>query len=434
MAQVKQVKNYKFRLYPTKAQETTLEHTLDLCRELYNAALQERKDAWRAWERTNKGFSFTHLASGVMVVELDTINSTASKPPSLNYYSQANQLSEIKEVRPELNAVYSQVLQDVLKRVQKSFDGFFARVKRGEKAGYPRFQGKGRYDSFCYPQLGWSLNNKELTLAKIGTLKLKLHREVLGKAKTCTIKREGSAWYVVFSVEYEFEVPTQHDGPVVGIDLGLEHFVNQSDGVQTDNPRYFRKAERHLAKIQRRYAKLKQLPRKDSKKIKALKAIRKAHAKVKNQRQDYLHKLSTSIAKTYSLIVVEDLQVKNLSKRAKPKEDEANPGQYLPNGASAKSGLNKSVNDAGWSTFINMLGYKVACTGARLIKVNPSYTSQICPTCGAIKAKELDERWHSCECGAEMHRDIAAAQVIVRIGLDSLRNQSLDAPAFTRGE
>ncbi len=396
-------KAYKFRIFPTKGQLTTLEHTLDLCRELYNAALQERRDAYR------------------MVGK------------SLNYYDQANQLKEIKEERTDLKEVHSQVLQDVLKRVDKTFKAFFARVKRGVTPGFPRFKGRTFYTSFTFPQDGWSLKNNQITLSKIGTIRFNLHREVMGKVKTCTISRDGLNWFVCFSVEYEFEVPL-HEGAAIGIDVGLEHLLNLSNGEQIDNPRFYRKAEKHLAKLQRKLAKLRNLPRRDPTKVIAKRSLTRAFAKVKNHRLDFAHKLSHTLTKTYSLIVVEDLQITNLSKRPKPKEDADNPGQFLPNGAAAKGGLNKSILDAGWSTLINMLEYKVENTGSKLVKVDPRYTSQICPDCGTICKKELSQRWHSCECGSSMHRDTAAAKVILGRGLATIGNQSLDAPAFRQGE
>ena len=204
----------------------------------------------------------------------------------------------------------------------------------------------------------------------------------------------------------------------------------QSNEEQIENPRYYRQAQKHLAKCQRKAQKVKPQPRNDPKKIKAKKALTRAYNKAANRRKDFQHKFSNQLAKTYSLICVEDLQVKNLLRRPKPKIDETYPAHFLPNGASAKGGLNKSIADAGWSTFINMLAYKVEYTGSKLIKVPAAYTSQVCPNpqCGIIQPKPLDERWHSCECGASMPRDVASAKVILRIGLDSLRNQSVDAP------
>src|SRR6266487_6966542 len=168
---------YTFRLYPTRKQAQALIWTLDRCRELYNAALQERRDAYRMVGKR------------------------------LNYYDQADQLPDIKAIREEYRDIHSQVLQDTLRRVEKAMKAFFRRVKAGEKPGYPRFQGRDRYDSFTYPQVGFSLpssspgrgsQDNRVCLSNIGSIKVKLHRELKGKVKTCTIKREGTHWYVVF--------------------------------------------------------------------------------------------------------------------------------------------------------------------------------------------------------------------------------------------
>jgi putative transposase len=391
-------KSYKYRIYPTPAQTKKFDFTLNSCRELYNAALQERKDAYRQWKRL-----YQYVTPEVA-------------KPSITCYSQCKELTKVKEVRPELYEVNSQVLQDVLHRVDKTFQAFFSRCKEGKKPGYPRFKSYQRYNSFTYPQYGWTIHNEKLTLHKIpGTVKVRLHRKVIGKVKTCTIVREenGSKWYVVFSVEQEFEQPTTTvtdldnlaASAVVGIDLGLEHFANLSNGEQVENPRLFRKSEKRLACAQRKLAKVQHLSRRDPKKIKAKKAVTRAYRKIRNQRLDFAHKLSHRLAHTYKLIVIEDLNVKGL----------------------AASRLSKSVNDAGWSLFTRLLGYKVAETGSKLVKVDPCLTSQTCPDCGAINKKELSERWHSCPCGCEMHRDIAAAKVILSRGLSTLRNQSVNA-------
>jgi len=397
-------KAYKFRLYPTKTQANTLRQHLGICRELYNCALLDRRDAYQR--------------NGV----------------SVGYYDQAMQLPEIKQVLPEVAQVYSQTLQDVLKRLDKAFDNFFRRVKLGEEPGYPRFKPANRYNSLTYPGLGWSLKNDRLTLAKIGTIKVKLHREVIGKVKTVNLKREGVNWFAVFSVETSIEVPEYHEGGAIGIDVGLEHYANLTTGEQIPNPRYFRKSQKRLAKVQRKLDKLKHLPKFNPVKRKARKAVAKTHRKIANQRADFQHKLSLNLVQTYSVIAVEDLLIKNMVRKPKPKPDPENPGQFLPNGKAAKGGLNKSINDAGWGTFVSMLGFKAEKAGSRLLKVSPNYTSQTCPECGTIVKKELANRWHSCECGCEMHRDTAAALVILSRGLATVRNQPLDAPGFSRGE
>ena len=173
----------KFRLYPTRKQCECLQKTLDACRILYNAALQERKDAYDFHVRQHPGY-----------YDVET-RKARSREVQMHYYSQANQLPEIKDIREEYQDVHSQVLHDALRRVQKAFDAFFRRVKNGEEPGCARFQGKGRYDSFTYPQVGFSLtHDSRVCLSKIGSIKVKMHREITGTIKTCTIKREGDAW------------------------------------------------------------------------------------------------------------------------------------------------------------------------------------------------------------------------------------------------
>jgi putative transposase len=372
---------YKFRLYPTRKQAQTLQWTLDHARELYNAALQERRDAYRM----------------------------AGK--SITYYDQANQLPEIKNIREEYQAIHSQVLQDVLRRVEKAFDNFFCRVKRGEEPGYPRFQGKNRYDSFTYPQTGFSLtHDNRVSLSKIGSLKVKLHREIKGTIKTCTIKREGDAWYVIFACEVEQE-KLLVSPDAVGIDLGLLHFATLSDGSTIENPRHYRKAEKHLERLQQALSRKK---RGSHRRQKAVKQVAKAHRKVANQRRDFLHKASRQLVNRYGLIVFEELQPANMSKRPKPKQ--AEDGTYLPNGAAAKSGLNKSLHDAGWGQFQRFCVYKAERAGRTVLFVNPKYTSQICSGCGAIRKKTLAERWHSCQCGTELDRDHNSAITILALG------------------
>ena len=403
-------KAYKFRIYPTKAQTTTLRQHLGICRELYNSALQERNEAYDRFKKFE-----------------ERPDVCARFKKSISFKAQCEQLPKIKLSRPDVAMVYSQTLQDVLHRIDKAFDNFFRRVKNGETPGYPQYKSANRYNSITYPQLGWSLKNDRLTLAKIGTIKVKLHREVIGKVKTVNLKREGVNWFAVFSVETTVEVPEFHEGGSIGIDVGLHHFANLTTGEQIDNPRYFRKSQKRLAKAQRKLDKLKSLPKFNPTKRKARKAVAKTHRKIANQRADFQHKLSLNLVQTYSLIAVEDLRVMNMMRKPKPKPDPDNPGAFLPNGKAAKGGLNKSISDAAWGTFVNMLGYKAEKAGSWLLKVYPAYSSQTCPECGVIVKKELANRWHSCECGCEMHRDTAAAMIILGRGLASIGSQSLEA-------
>ena len=352
---------YRYRVYPTKPQMAVLESTLSSCQELYNAALQERRDAW-------------------------SINRE-----SINFAGQSAQLVEIKQVRPELNGIHSQVLQDTLHRVDKTFKSFFGRVKRKAKAGFPRFRSRSRYDSFTYPQLGFSLQGSRLSLSKIGKVKIKLHREIEGQIKTLTIKREAGRWYACFSVEAEAQpLPVRTES--IGIDVGLLSFATLSDGTEIDNPRWYREAQTIFRKAQRKVARRK---KGSHRRRKAVQLLQRAHAHVRNQRADFHHKISHWLVNNYGLIVVEDLNVKGL----------------------ASGMLAKSVTDAGWSAFIAKLLYKAENAGRELVKVDPRGTSQTC-LCGASTPKTLSQRWHQCsECGLSANRDHVSAQVILERGL-----------------
>lgn len=392
-------KSYKYRIYPNKTTAEKLQWVLDRCRELYNAALSERKDAYKY----------------------------AGK--SISCFDQINDLPEIKRtIRPEYQEISANILQDVLRRLDKAYRRFFQRVKNGETPGYPRFQGRNRYNSFTYPdKWSWKLKERKrpsdkkgtvrvsLHLSKIGTVKLHLHRDIAGEIKTLTIKQEGGHWYAVFSCEIETPeaLPVSYED--VGIDLGVTHLAALSDGTFIDNPRHYRRAEKHLSKLQQALTRKK---RGSHRRAKAVKAVAKAHRKVRNQRQDFLHKESRKLVNHYQVIVFEDLQAANLSKRPKPKQDET--GKYLPNGAAAKAGLNKSINDAGWAMFTEMVHVKAEWAGRTTVFVSPKYTSQTCSGCGSVRKKTLEERWHSCECGCEMDRDTNAAVNILRAGQKAL--------------
>lgn len=375
---------YKYRLYPTKKQEKVLFWTLARCRELYNAALSERRDTWK----------YEHK--------------------SITYRMQADDLPEIKDlIREEYQDIYSQVLQDVLRRLDKAFAAFFRRVKNGENPGYPRFQGRNRYNSFTYPQKGFLLtHDHHVCLSKIGSINVKLHRPIEGMIKTCTIKYEAGQWYVVFSCEISqsSQLPVSYED--VGIDVGVMHLATLSNGEIIEHPRYYRKAKKTL---ERRQQALSRKKKGSHRREKARKLVAKAHRKIRNQRRDFLQKRSRKLVNRYQVIVFEDISVSNLTHKPKPKQNEAT-GEYLPNGASAKAGLNTSILDASWGMFLQMTQVKAAWAGRVVLFVNPYNTSQICSGCGAVVNKDLSERWHSCQCGTELDRDHNAAINILRLG------------------
>lgn len=378
-------KSFKYRLSPTRKQAEKLQWVLDRCRELYNAGLSERRDAYRM----------------------------AGK--SISCYDQINDLPEIKEIREEYQEIGSHVLQDVLRRLDKAMQNFFRRVKQGQEPGYPRFQGRDRYDSFTFPdQAGWKLDGAKLAISKLGSIKVKLHRAIEGKVKTATVKREGCQWYIVFSCEVGKQVlPLSYED--VGIDLGVSYLATLSTGETIAHPRHWRKAEDKITALQQSLARKK---RGSHRRQKAKKALSAAYRKVRHQRADYLHKASRGLINRFQVIVFEDIQTVNLTKRPKPKQDEN--GTYLPNNASVKAGLNTSILDAGWAMFVAMCRSKAEEAGRTLLQVNPHSTSQICSSCGTVRKKELSERWHSCDCGTELDRDHNAAINILARGKHEL--------------
>ena len=397
------MKSYKYRLYPTDKQAQSMQWTLDRCRSLYNAALQERRDAYEMRVRRHPSYYD------------EPTRKQLAREVAMSYNAQAMQLPEIKELRPEYKELHSQVLQDVLRRVDKGMKAFFRRVKNGEKPGYPRFQGKGRFDSFTYPQAGFSLtHDNRLCLSKIGTIKIKMHREVTGSVKTCTIKREGEHWYVCFACEVETTQKLPYTDLAIGVDMGLLHFTTDSNGDTLENPRHFRKSRGLLKKRQQRLSRAK---KGSNRRRFASQKVARTHRKIRNQRRDFHHKAARQLVETYETIVFEDLSIHNMVKRPKPKQDEQ--GRYLPNRAAAKGGLNKSIQDAGWASFIELVEHKAACAGVTVYKVDPRKTSQVCSACNLEgEHKDLSVRTHICvSCGVVLDRDHNAAVNILNRGL-----------------
>lgn len=355
-------KAFKYRLFTSKQQETALSFQLSEACRLYNAALRERRDAYQINHK------------------------------SLNYYDQANQLKEIRK-NGDLSLANFSCCQDILRRVDKTFKAFFSRVKRGEKAGFPRFKSASRFDSITFPSYGDGIKliGNRLKIQGVGLVKIKLHREIEGKIKTVTIKRECGKWYVSFSVESENK-PLPQTGKQVGLDAGIESFITLSDGTQIDNFKYFESSQKQLRKIQRKVSRRK---KGSKRRKKAVAVLQKIHAKIRNQRNDFQHKVSRLIVREYDLIAIEDLNIQGLSKGI----------------------LAKQVHDVAWSSFFNKLEYKAEEAGKELIKVNPNGTSQTC-VCGEPNKKDLSVRWHYClKCGLSNHRDIVSSQIILNRAL-----------------
>jgi putative transposase len=346
-----------------------LQWVLDRCRELYNAALQERRDAYEM--------------AGAEITR----------------YMQSGELPGIKEDCPEFKQVGSQVLQDVLKRVDLAFQAFFRRVRAGEKPGYPRFKSYNRYDSFTYSQAGWTLsdNDGRLVLTGIGALKVRWSRPIQGTIKTVTIHRSADQWHVCFSCVLDVPQPEAPDRPATAIDVGLEYFATLADGSHIDNPRYFREAEDVLAPRQRSRDRKK---RGSKHRRRANLLVAKAHRRIRNKRLNFHHEKARKIVNRYGALAVEGLRVKNMVR---------NPH------------LSKSIADAGWSQFLTILTTKAEEAGLVVVVVNPAGTSQVCSGCGRPVPKTLSERWHTCpyeDCGLSLQRDHnSAREILNRSGL-----------------
>lgn len=362
-------KSFKYRIYPTKSQRSRMERTLDLCRWVYNQTLAYRKNAW---EQDNK---------------------------SVSKFETYNKLPEWKVEKPELTEVHSQVLQNVQERVDLAFKAFFRRVKSGEKPGYPRFKGKGWYDSFTFPQSGFKLVSGKLRLSKIGDVKIKLHRPIEGKIKRLTIRRTSTGkWFACFSVEVDDPIkPPWKDGSMAGIDVGLESFATLSNGEKIDNPRFFRSEEKALAKAQKRLSKCE---KGSPERRKALKVVQRIHERIANRRYDFAHQVSNQLVSKYGLIAFEDLSITNMLKN---------------------HNLAKSISDAAWRMLVTITSYKAESAGSIVVLVDPRNTSQLCSRCGLKVPKSLSDRVHECpQCGLVMDRDENAAINILRLGLQSL--------------
>jgi putative transposase len=377
-------KTYRYKLIPTPEHVRTLEAVLWRCRTLYNTALDERKTAW---ERCSV---------------------------SVSYYQQKADLPDLKAACPEYAEINAQVLQDVILRVERTYQTFFRRLKNGETPGYPRFQGSGRYNSFTYPQYGGGavLDGSALSLSKIGRLRLRLHRPLQGTPKTVTISREADVWYACISCA---EVPTKplpHTGRETGIDVGLKVFLITAEGVVVENPRHYRKAEPGIKRTQRRVSRRK--PGSKRRKI-AVALLRRKQQKAQQQRRDFHHKTALALLRQYDTLYIEAIQPANLSRRPAPIPD--GNGGYLPNGAKRKAGLNTSIRDAGWGHFLRILACKAVWAGKRVEAVPPAYTSQQCSGCGERVLKSLSVRTHVCPfCGLVLDRDVNAALNILRAG------------------
>jgi len=344
-----------------------------LCRTLYNAALVQRITAWKGNRH------------------------------SVSFFDQKKELPSLKRAFPEYKEVGSQVLQNVLERLDRAYQGFFRRLNGSDKPGFPRFKSRNRYDSFTLSQAGWKLDGKYLAIRNVGTFKIRLSRPVEGRIKTVTIRRSSTGkWYVYFSCEGVPLKPLPPTGKAVGIDVGLESFLTTSNGMKIGNPRFFSRAKDLLAMRQQRLSKkVKGSHRREKARI----LVAKAHEKIANQRRDFHFKLANQLVGFYDTICIEKMDAWDSNKA-----------------------LNRSMRDAAWFRFFDILRWKAAEAARTVIEVPAKDTSQSCSRCGGRVSKDLSIRIHSCPlCGLSIDRDINAALNILRLG-QSLRDTPAQVP------
>ena len=366
------LKTFKYRLYPTSAQEKCMFKVLTVCRHFYNMCLSERKWAYELEGR------------------------------SVSKNDQVKQARLYRQTFPQAKAVFSQTLQSVAVDLSKAFDAFFRRVKAGEAPGYPRFKNRISFHSFNFPQfgVGAKLDGRRLKLFGIGRVAVRWHRPLEGDIKTVRIVYKAGQWYACFACEVADKPELPKTDCYIGIDVGITALLTTSEGEKVDNPKHYRAAQKKLRVVQRSLARKK----KGSKnRRKALRVVQPQQMHTANQRSDALHKLTTALVQTCDGVALEDLTIRNMVRNHH---------------------LSKSILDSGWGMFKQYLTYKAASAGREIRLVNPAYTSQCCSNCGEMfQDFDLSIRWVECACGLSLDRDHNAA-------INILKRAGWDAPAI----
>lgn len=361
------LKTCKYRLYPSKAQEKRLRQVLNVCRSFYNMCLEERK----------------------LVYQMEGRSVTKGQ--------QEKQAIRYRKTFPQANIVFSQTLQTVVDDLDKAFKAFFRRVKAGQKPGYPRFKGRNRFHSFAFKQfgVGAKLDGRRLKLFGIGRVAVRWHRPIEGEIKTVRIVYKAGCWYACFVCEVPDKPELPKAGRAIGVDVGLASLITTSEGEKVEHPHFYRDAQ---AELKRRQRKLSRTKRGSRNRRKALLQVQRQHEHIANQRRDFTHKLSHALVKHYDLIAVEDLKINNMVRNKR---------------------LSKSILDAGWGLFKQLLTNKAVDAGREVVFVNPAYTSKTCSNCGAIfEDLTLADRWVECGCGLSLDRDHNAAINILNRALN----------------
>ncbi|GAA2146026.1 RNA-guided endonuclease InsQ/TnpB family protein [Actinomadura napierensis] len=379
----------KFLLRPTARQAGALAACLEDHRQLYNAALEHRRTAYRQAGAT------------------------------VRYSDQSAELKEIRKADQEGQGRWSAgSQQQTLRRLDKAFTAFFRRVKAGGRPGYPRFKGKGRFDNVEWPARKngacWDSQPHERTtrlyLLGIGHVRVHQHRPVRGVVKTISVKREGPRWFAILACDEVPAEPLPATGAIVGVDVGVASLVTTSDGEHVANPRHLRSSADRLAVAQRDLARC---TRGSNRRRKAVRRVAEWKAKIRRQRLDTAHKTALGLVRAHDVIVHERLRIAEMTRSASGSRED--PGRNV----AQKTGLNRSILDAGWGVLLTVLAYKAESAGRELIAVNPRNTSRTCSACGYCAAgNRVSQAVFQCmACGHAAHADINAAINILRAGL-----------------
>ena len=376
---------YKFRIYPTAGQASRAAQCLRDHQQLYNAALEERREAWRM------------------------------RKVGIRYGQQSAQLKEIRGLDPDQGRWSFSSQQATLRRLDKAMAAFYRRCKAGEKrAGYPRFKALDRWDSVEWPSDGdgcrWKSDMGRVYLQGVGHVRVHQHRPGQGRVKTITLKREGRRWYVVLSCDDVPACPLPAAGREVGVDVGVTRFATVSDGEIIASPRFTRESADELAAAQRSLARKN---RGSANRRRAKAKVAQVHRRIRNRRADFHHKTARALVRECDVIALEDLRIANMVRSASGTLEK--PGTNV----AAKSGLNRSILDAGWGQFTSILIGKAEEAGRRIVLVDPRHTSINCHQCGARCTRPRQETVICPEHGA-IDADVnGAINIASRAGLGS---------------
>ena len=344
----------------------------------------------------------------------------------LSYYDQANKLPALKAERPWFQGVYSQVLQDVLQRVNLAYQAFYRYGaihgirpnKNGKKLiGYPNFKKYGQWNTLTYPICPSLPVNGKLYIPKVGEVRITMHRELPLEAqvKTMSITCVAGKYYTCFTWEASLPQPVLKQAlPAIGIDMGCKNFVYVSDGSKVEPPLvHYNSLHQRLVVLQKRLSKAE---KGTLRKKKLLLRVQKVHAKIANLRKEFHHKTANMLLAKSNLMIIEDLDIKAMLKRPNKIFDDL--GKPLPNGASYKAKLHKGIAEMGWYSFTTIMKYKADALGKAILRINPNFTSQLCSSCGSRNRLLPNQRHYCCKaCGYEDDRDSNASKNILKLGL-----------------